>query len=83
MNMQYTNELTPALLAEMDKSPFSPEQLANMNEEARAVIEEQVTYTHQHPVNAIWRIATEGSLTRRGGRVAPSERDNKIQLDNG
>lgn len=36
MTLQFTNELTPALLAAMDQSPFTAEQLAEMSSEARA-----------------------------------------------
>ncbi|SKC16657.1 hypothetical protein SAMN05216168_2235 [Kosakonia radicincitans] len=32
---QYTNELTAEMLAAFDQSPFTAEQLAEMNEEAR------------------------------------------------
>ena len=38
MEQQYTNELTPDVLACQDVSPFSPEQLAEMSDEARALI---------------------------------------------
>ena len=67
MTLQFTNELTPALLAAMDQSPFTAEQLAEMSSEARALVAEQAAFCRQHPVNAIYRLAVAGCLTRRGG----------------
>ncbi|VEA68189.1 Uncharacterised protein [Serratia plymuthica] len=83
----YTNELTPEILAEIDQSPFTQERLAEMNDEARAIIEKQNEYVRQHPVTDIYRIAVAGCLTRRGGtgdEFNPNpEEGHKIQLDNG
>lgn len=67
MTLQFTNELTPALLATMDQFPFTAEQLAEMSSEARAMVAEQAAFCRQHPVNAIYRLAVAGCLTRRGG----------------
>ncbi|PCR16490.1 hypothetical protein CQA65_29450, partial [Klebsiella pneumoniae] len=67
MEKQYTNELTAEILAGMDQSPFTPEQLAAMSDEARALIEEQEAFCHAHPVTTIYRLAVAGCLTRRGG----------------
>ncbi|EJK8797699.1 TPA: hypothetical protein R0F52_003857 [Klebsiella pneumoniae] len=36
---QYTNELTAEMLTAFDQSPFTAEQLTDMNEEARSLIE--------------------------------------------
>lgn len=69
MDRQYNNELTPELLATMDQSPFTAEQLSGMNDETRSLISEQQEYSRQHPLNAIYRIAVDGSLTREGGTV--------------
>jgi hypothetical protein len=66
MDRQYNNELTPEVLATMDQSPFTAEQLSGMNDETRALISEQQEYYRQHPVNTIYRIAVDGSLTREG-----------------
>lgn len=66
MDRQYNNELTPELLATMDQSPFTAEQLSGMNDETRSLISEQQEYSRQHPLNAIYRIAVDGSLTREG-----------------
>lgn len=56
MDRQYNNELTPDLLASMDQSPFTAEQLDRMNDETRTLISDQQEYCRQHPVNAIHRI---------------------------
>lgn len=87
MDTQYTNELTPAILAGMDISPFTAEQLAAMTDEARELIEEQKAFCRAHPVTAIYRLAVAGCLTRRGGvgdEFNPNpEEGHKIALDNG
>ncbi|MDU4417312.1 MAG: hypothetical protein E7I60_09555 [Veillonella parvula] len=87
MEKQYTNELTAEILAGMDQSPFTPEQLAAMNDEARALIEEQEAFCHAHPVTTIYRLAVAGCLTRRGGtgdEFNPNpEEGHKIRLENG
>lgn len=83
MDRQYNNELTPEVLATMDQSPFTAEQLAGMNDETRALIFDQQEYCRQHPVNAIYRIAVDGSLTREGGTVRAAYNGNEIELSDG
>ncbi|MCV2533842.1 hypothetical protein ACR9HT_08010 [Enterobacter wuhouensis] len=83
MNQQYSNEITPEIKAELETSPFTAEEIAAMDDDARTIIAEGRELERKHLVNAIWRIATEGSITRRGGIVAPVERDSKLLLDNG
>lgn len=87
MNMQYTNELTPEMLAELAQSSFAEKDLTTMSEEVRALIDEQEDYARNHPVMAIYRIAVAGCLTRRGGtgdefNTNPKE-GHKILLGNG
>lgn len=86
MIQQFTNELTPAILADMEKSPFTETELANMVSESRHQIEERSAYFHKHPVKAIYRVAVAGSLTLRGGVVDefnPSSKEgHKIKLSN-
>ncbi|EDQ9919420.1 hypothetical protein AHV22_003637 [Salmonella enterica subsp. enterica] len=53
MDRQYNNELTPEVLATMDQSPFTAEQLAGMNDETWALISDEQEYSRQHPVNAL------------------------------
>ena len=52
MHRQYTNELTPELLATMDQPPFTAEELA---EGVRSLIAEQEAFCRQHPVIAVYR----------------------------
>ncbi|PNF12031.1 hypothetical protein A6J71_18570 [Enterobacter cancerogenus] len=66
---QYTNELTPEILAAFNLSPFTAEQHAKMDEGSQALIAERTAYNRAHPVTAAYLIATEGSLTRDGGTV--------------
>ncbi|EOG5486988.1 hypothetical protein ACLE1M_002925 [Enterobacter hormaechei] len=79
----YTNEFTAELKAEIDRSPFTYEELAVMPEDARAIIAEQEAFHRQHPVTAIWRIATAGSQTRLGGVVLPVDREATMLMDDG
>ncbi|WP_150145188.1 hypothetical protein [Enterobacter bugandensis] len=79
MDQQYSNELTPEIVAELEMSPFTAEEIAAMDQDSRAIIAEGKALEWKHPVNAIWRIATEGNITRCGGIVAPVD----SLLDNG
>lgn len=83
MDRQYTNELTPELLVTMEQSPFTAEELAGMDNETRALISDQQEYCRQHPVNAIYRIAVDGSFTREGGTVRAAYNGNEIELSDG
>lgn len=80
---QYNNDLTPEMLAAFDQSPFTAEQLAEMNEEARHLIAERNAYNLAHPVTAAYLLATEGSLTRNGGKVFSEFNGRQIKLDDG
>ncbi|ABS45722.1 hypothetical protein YpsIP31758_B0080 (plasmid) [Yersinia pseudotuberculosis IP 31758] len=83
MEKQYTNELSAELLASMDISPFSAEELSAMTEGSREQIEAQEAWTRQHPVNGLWRFATERSRTRLGGVVVNASSPAAFQLDDG
>jgi hypothetical protein len=80
---QYTNELTSEMLAAFDQSPFTAEQLAGMNEEARTLIEKQSAFNLANPVTTAYLIATEGSLTRNGGKVFSKYNGQQITLNDG
>ena len=87
MDGQHSNQITPVLLATLEQSPFTPEQLAAMNDDARAVIEAQKAFCTRHPITAVYRIAVAGCRTRDGGtgaefNSAPDE-GNKIQCVDG
>lgn len=87
MHRQYTNELTPELLATMDQPPFTAEELAEMDEGVRSLIAEQEAFCRQHPVIAVYRLATAGCRTRRGGtgdeHNPEQEEGLKIRLEDG
>lgn len=83
MDTQYSNALTPDILAGMDKSPFSSIDIATMSDEARELVREQEEYLRQHPVTALWRQATVGSLTRRGGVVASGSSGGQVVNSSG
>lgn len=87
MDTQYTNDLTPDMLAGMDISPFTAEELAEMTDEARDLIAAQKDFCRAHPVTAIYRLAVAGCLTRRGGvgdEFNPNPEEGlKIRLSNG
>ncbi|EBZ0491405.1 hypothetical protein D6445_11580 [Salmonella enterica subsp. enterica serovar Infantis] len=80
---QFTNEATPAMLADFDKSPFTDDQLAAMDVNARHLIEQNAERDRQHPVTAIWRVAVEGSLTARGGVVKVTDNSWLMDFGNG
>lgn len=80
---QYTNELTTEMLTAFDQSPFTAEQLAEMNEETRNLIAERNAYNLAHPVTAAYLIATEGSLTRNGGTVISEYNGQQIEIEDG
>ncbi|MCT4711248.1 hypothetical protein MUA04_13770 [Enterobacteriaceae bacterium H11S18] len=80
---QCTNELTAEMLAAFDPSPFTAEQLAEMNEEARGLITERNAYNLAHPVTAAYLVATEGSLTRDGGTVFSEYNGQQIEIEEG
>ncbi|WP_202304106.1 PAAR domain-containing protein [Dryocola clanedunensis] len=78
---QYTNELTAEMLAAFDPSPFTAEQLAEMNEEVRSLITQRNAYNLAYPVTAAYLIATEGSLTRDGGTVISEYNGQQIEIE--
>jgi uncharacterized Zn-binding protein involved in type VI secretion len=79
---QYTNELTPSVLASF-KDPFSPEQLANADEEQRQIFKSHVEEMKDRSLVAIWRFATAGSLTRSGGRIEKASANDSFTLEDG
>ncbi|HHA1888831.1 hypothetical protein ABKV35_18765 [Enterobacter kobei] len=80
---QYNNDLTAEILASFNKPTFTPEQIADMADSAKAVIAEQEEINRLHPVNKIYRFATVGSLTRLGGVIRETHHKAKMQTENG
>ncbi|MFO6297095.1 PAAR domain-containing protein [Rahnella selenatireducens] len=83
MEMQYTNVLTPELKASLNRPSFSPEQKSVMGDDARLHVEAQEAFLREHPVVAIYRVATEGSQSREGGVIKQGNSGQSIQLNNG
>lgn len=82
MEQQYTNELTPSVLASF-KNPFSAEQLANADEEQRQIFKSHVEEMKDLSLMAIWRFATAGSLTRNGGKIEKASANDSFTLEDG
>ncbi|ECE0486456.1 hypothetical protein KX75_19990 [Salmonella enterica subsp. enterica] len=80
---QFNNSVTPQMLADLDKSPFSDDDLAAMDVSARHLIEQNAERDRQHPITAIWRVAVEGSLTARGGVVKVTDNNRLMDFGNG
>jgi len=79
----YTNELTPEVLAEQNRSPFTPAQYASFSEETLAIVRAQEAHDRRHPVIAIYRLATEGSRTHAGGVIRQATTLLSINLADG
>ncbi|VVO12272.1 PAAR domain-containing protein [Pseudomonas fluorescens] len=79
----YTNEVSPEFLRRLDDSPFTEQQLAGFNEQALAIIRQRQAYAKTHPPLAIYRWATEGSQTRKGGVIQQATAPVEFTLDNG
>lgn len=83
MEMQYTNLMTPELRASLDCPSFSPEQKSAMPDEARQLVEAQEVFLREHPVKAVYLIATVGSRSKQGGVIVQGNSGQSIQLKNG
>ena len=80
---QYNNDLTPEILASLDKPTFSDDQVAGMSQEWQELITKQQTELKQHPVIDIYRIAVEGSLTRDGGILKTATSTSEVESSTG
>ncbi|MBS0849866.1 PAAR domain-containing protein [Citrobacter sp. JGM124] len=79
---QYTNELTPSVLA-LFKEPFSAEQLSGADEEQRQIFKSHAEEMKDRSLVAIWRFATAGSLTRNGGKIEKASASDSFTLEDG
>jgi hypothetical protein len=79
----YTNEVSPEFLHTLDESPFTEQQLAGFDEQALARINQQQAYVKAHPPIAIYRVAAEGSQTRKGGVIQQGTSSITFTLDSG
>lgn len=79
----YTNEASPDYLRNLDKSHFTDEQIAGFHPDAVEVVRRGQAFKAQHPAIGIYRAAAEGSQTRRGGVVQPTNSGMTFMLDDG
>lgn len=79
---QYSNELTPSVLASF-KDPFSEEQLANADEEQRQIFKSHIEEMKDRSLMAIWRFATTGALTRNDGKIEKASANDSFILEDG
>ncbi|EJL7217507.1 PAAR domain-containing protein [Salmonella enterica] len=79
---QYTNELTPPVLASF-KNPFSAEQLANADDEQRQIFKSHVEEMKDRSLLSIWRFATTGALTQNGGKIEKASANDSFTLEDG
>lgn len=79
----YTNEVTPDLLNQLERSPFTTQQLSSVSERALQIIREQQAYCNAHPPIAIYRVAAEGSQTRNGGIIKKTASQLEFKLADG
>jgi hypothetical protein len=83
LSLLYTNEVSPEFLSQLDKSPFTEQQLASFNEQALEVVNQRRAYNQTHPPIAIYRVATEGSQTRNGGVIKKTASKIEFKLADG
>lgn len=79
---QYTNEITPSLIA-LFKNPFPAERWANADEEECQFLEAHAEEMKDRSLLAIWRFATTGSSTRDGGKIEHASANETFTLDDG
>lgn len=78
----YNNDITPALVAFL-KHPHTPEEWAAMDDDSRAFWTLEAEKMAPRTLEGIWRLASEGALTREGGRIEQGNSDMVITLDTG
>ncbi|MGC6061427.1 PAAR domain-containing protein [Enterobacter kobei] len=83
MAAQYNNELSPHVLSSLTNALFSEADYASMDVEMVTVLTAQEEYIKSHPVIAIWRQATMGSLTRLGGTVTSASSEGQVMASDG
>lgn len=82
MEKQYTNEITCELIAQM-KVPYTVSEMAGMDDERRPLFEEYIREMAPRTLEAIWRFATNGALSRRGGQIEQGSANDEFHLPDG
>lgn len=79
---QFTNELTPEVISSL-KNPFTPEQMANADDQQLALFHAHIDEMKTRQLVAIYRIAVDGSLTRNGGTVVAATSQCSLAIHDG
>lgn len=67
---QYDNTLTPDVYASLYRPDFTDQRKTERDPEVLRIMAEQEAFYKNHPIDAIYRLAVVGSITRRGGVIA-------------
>jgi hypothetical protein len=80
-DLLYTNEASPEYLRTLDNSHFTEEQVATFHPHAADVVRQGKAFAALHPTIAIYRVAAEGSETRKGGVIRKTHSPLTFTLD--
>lgn len=80
---RYTNKASPELLRSHNNSPFTKQPIAGFGEEVMNRLHQQQAHREAHPACAIYRLATAGSQTLKGGVIQQATTGLEIALHNG
>jgi len=79
----HTNQTTAQFLQKLDEPPFSEEQLSTFSPSDIELLRKNQAELAANPAIGIRRVATEGSQTRRGGKVSKGSSVMTFTLENG
>lgn len=79
----YTNNASSEFLSDLNKPNFTQQQLSNFSTQALETIQQQQNFNINHPPIAIYRIATEGSQTLKGGVIKQTTSQIEFTLTDG
>ncbi|MGV3346213.1 hypothetical protein ACGVWS_10920 [Enterobacteriaceae bacterium LUAb1] len=82
MDTQYINDISSKRIDQM-KTPYSTEDMSQMDEDRSAVFEEPVREMAPRTLEAIWRFATDSALSHRGGQGEQGSADDQFHLPDG
>jgi hypothetical protein len=83
LDAPYTNEISHEALRHLDDLYLEPRLLEGYGEDVAAFVSRQKAFVEAHPPIAIYRVATEGSQTRKGGTIQQVSSSLTFTLDNG
>lgn len=79
---QHTNEITPELINAL-KNPAPPGGWDNADAEQRQLFKSHAEEMKPRTLLAIWRFATEGSVSRQGGKIEQGSANALLMLSDG